>query len=184
MAADRMRSSGYRRRRARWRSQPAPPPVWPITRGGAHHVVPDSAPRVRIQKPGKDLAFTTPDQTVEVTIEADDSEGLRNLELRYTRMSGSGESFEFAEGQVPVQIHRSSATRWTATANGRWPGSASKTATRWCIARWCGTTIRRRSGCPRSPSPSTSASGWSLPAPASPCRTRTADTPSASRWSS
>jgi hypothetical protein len=53
---------------------------------------------------------------VEVTIEADDPEGLRNLELRYTRMSGSGESFEFAEGLVPVQIHRDSTTRWTATA--------------------------------------------------------------------
>ena len=81
------------------------------------NVVPDSAPRVRIQKPGRDLAFTTPNQTVEVTIEADDAEGLRNLELRFTRMSGSGESFEFAEGQVPVRIHRASATRWTATAN-------------------------------------------------------------------
>ena len=81
------------------------------------NVVPDSAPRVRIQKPGRDLAFTTPNQTVEVTIEADDPEGLRNLELRFTRMSGSGESFEFAEGQVPVQVHRASATRWTATAN-------------------------------------------------------------------
>ena len=81
-------------------------------------VVPDSAPLVRIQKPGRDLAFTTPNQTVDVTIEAEDPEGLRNLELRYTRMSGSGESFEFAEGQVPVQISRSSLTRWTATA--RW----------------------------------------------------------------
>ena len=96
------------------------------TTGAAEHsrvvlinVVPDSAPRVRIQKPGRDLAFTTPNQTVEVTIEADDPEGLRSLELRFTRMSGSGESFEFAEGQVPVQIHRASTTRWTATAN--WP---------------------------------------------------------------
>ncbi len=68
-------------------------------------VVPDAAPRVRIQKPGRDLAFTTPNQIVDVAIEADDPEGLRDLELRYTRMSGSGESFEFAEGQVPVRDH-------------------------------------------------------------------------------
>ena len=80
-------------------------------------VVPDAAPRVRIQKPGRDLAFTTPNPIVDVAIEADDPEGLRDLELRYTRMSGSGESFEFAEGQVPVRITRSSATQWTATTS-------------------------------------------------------------------
>ena len=83
------------------------------------NVVPDRAPRVRIQKPGRDLAFSTPQQAVDVTIEADDPEGLHDLELRYTRMSGSGESFEFAEGRVPVQVHRASATRWTATTT--WP---------------------------------------------------------------
>jgi len=92
-----------------------------VTTGVAEHsrlllvtVVPDSAPRVRIEKPGRDLAFTMPNQTVEVIIAADDAEGLRNLELRYTRMSGSGESFEFAEGRVPVQITRTSAGQWTA----------------------------------------------------------------------
>jgi hypothetical protein len=96
-----------------------------VTTGIAEHsrlllvtVVPDSAPRVRVEQPGRDLAFTTPNHTVEVAIAAEDTEGLRNLELRYTRLSGSGESFEFAEGRVPIEITRSGAGRWTARA--RW----------------------------------------------------------------
>ena len=81
-------------------------------------VVPDGPPRVRIVTPGRDLAFTTPHHTVDVSVEAGDAEGLRGLELRYVRMSGSGESFDFSEGRVPLQVERHAAGEWRARA--RW----------------------------------------------------------------
>jgi len=81
-------------------------------------VVPDSAPRVRIVTPGRDLAFATPDRVVDVAVEAADAEGLRDLEVRFTRMSGSGEAFDFSEGKVPLQLERSSAGEWQGRA--RW----------------------------------------------------------------
>lgn len=82
-------------------------------------VVPDGPPRVRIVTPGRDLAFTAPNHTVDVAIEAVDEEGLRALELRFVRMSGSGESFDFSEGRVPLQVERNAAGKWHARA--RWP---------------------------------------------------------------
>ncbi len=82
------------------------------------HVVPDQPPAIRIVAPGRDLAFTTPDQHVEIEIEADDAEGLRELDLRFVRLSGSGEAFTFAEGRVPIAITRTSGTAWRARA--RW----------------------------------------------------------------
>lgn len=81
-------------------------------------IVPDGPPRVRIVTPGRDLAFTTPDHAVDVAIEAEDGEGLRALELRFVRMSGAGESFDFSEGRVPLQVERSAAGEWRARA--RW----------------------------------------------------------------
>jgi len=79
-------------------------------------VVPDAAPRVRIVSPGRDLAFTTPDNAVGLAIEAADEEGLRDLELRFVRMSGAGESFDFSEGRVPLQVERPGAGDWRARA--------------------------------------------------------------------
>lgn len=85
-------------------------------------VVQDQPPTVRIVNPGKDLAFTTPAQIVEIEIEAADAERLEDLDLRFVRMSGSGESFEFNEGRVPLTISRTGATSWQARA--RWSLSA------------------------------------------------------------
>jgi len=75
-------------------------------------VVPDVAPRVRVVAPGRDLATADPRQVIAVEIEATDAEQLSGLRLAYVKMSGSGESFAFAEGQIPVVIEQVSAGEW------------------------------------------------------------------------
>lgn len=65
-------------------------------------VQPDTPPRVTIQRPGRDLMFGAPRGTVAVTITAHDDIRVAALTLRYTRISGSGETFTFQEGDVPI----------------------------------------------------------------------------------
>lgn len=77
----------------------------------------DGAPLVRISAPGKDLVVPTPDRTLDVHIDATDDVAMRTLQLNYTKVSGSGERFEFTEGTIPVQVSRSSSTQWTARAS-------------------------------------------------------------------
>lgn len=79
----------------------------------------DQPPTVRILAPGKDLAFPAPEGVVNIEIEATDAERLDELTLRFVRMSGSGESFDFEEGRVPLTITRDGGTSWKARA--RWP---------------------------------------------------------------
>ena len=79
-------------------------------------VVPDQAPRVQIADPGRDLAFGSGTAVVEVSIEAGDEEGLDGLRLVYVRMSGSGESFAFEEGQLPLEVERVDARQWRGRA--------------------------------------------------------------------
>jgi DNA-binding transcriptional regulator YdaS (Cro superfamily) len=76
----------------------------------------DGGPSVRITAPGKDLVVPTPDRTLDVRIDATDDVGLGSLELHYTKVSGSGERFEFTEGTVPVRVTRDGRTHWTASA--------------------------------------------------------------------
>ncbi len=45
---------------------------------------------------------------------ATDDFGLQSLELRYTKVSGSGEQFEFEEGALPLTIARESGRAWQA----------------------------------------------------------------------
>jgi len=77
----------------------------------------DRRPLVRIRVPARDLIFGEPRGRVPVEIEARDDLGLASLALRYTRVAGSGETFTFTEGDVPVQIRR--------TSNGDWQGHAT-----------------------------------------------------------
>jgi hypothetical protein len=79
-------------------------------------VVPDQAPRVRIVEPGKDLAFLTPSGVVDVAIEASDAERVDGVRVAYVKMSGSGESFAFAEGEAPVTLERTSPQQWRGRA--------------------------------------------------------------------
>jgi hypothetical protein len=79
-------------------------------------VTPDSAPTIRIDTPGKDLLLPNAKPVVGVGASATDDYGLASLELRYTKISGSGEQFEFQEGSIPLRIERSNSRSWKADA--------------------------------------------------------------------
>jgi hypothetical protein len=74
-------------------------------------VVPDDAPRIAIDRPEGDLTLPAA-APVSVSARALDDHGLTAAELRYTRVSGSGEQFEFADGVLPVEIERTAANDW------------------------------------------------------------------------
>jgi hypothetical protein len=75
-------------------------------------VTPDRLPAVRVEQPGSDLLLTDASRTIPVRISAADDIGLEMLELRYTKVSGTGEQFEFVEGTIPVTLARASAREW------------------------------------------------------------------------
>lgn len=79
-------------------------------------VQPDAPPVVRIEQPARDLIFPDATAQVAVAIAARDDVGLAALALRYTKVSGSGETFTFEEGEWPVRIERAAAGDWTARA--------------------------------------------------------------------
>lgn len=74
----------------------------------------DLRPVVGIRAPAKDLLFPAPSGQVPLEIEASDDVGLKSLVLRYTRVAGSGESFTFEEGELPLQIARDTTGAWRA----------------------------------------------------------------------
>jgi hypothetical protein len=78
-------------------------------------VHPDGAPAVRILAPAADLRRDVATGQVAIRIAARDDIGLRDLRLRFTKVSGSGESFTFEDGEWPVSRIRTSATEWTGT---------------------------------------------------------------------
>jgi hypothetical protein len=80
-------------------------------------VSPDRAPTIRIETPGRDLLIPDAKRVVAVGAVATDDYGLAMLELRYTRISGSGEQFEFTEGIVPLNIARPNDRSWKAGAD-------------------------------------------------------------------
>ena len=49
-------------------------------------------------------------------VQATDDFGIRSLHLRYTKVSGSGEQFEFSEGEIPLAIDRVSPRDWRGAA--------------------------------------------------------------------
>jgi hypothetical protein len=79
-------------------------------------VTPDRAPVIRIDRPGKDLLVSDTRLAVPVRTSATDDFGLEALELRYTRVTGSGEQFEFEEGSIPLDVQRQSNREWKAQA--------------------------------------------------------------------
>lgn len=82
-------------------------------------VIPDAPPRVKITAPGRDTYLRDGHATLDVAIDAADDIGLANLTLKYTKVSGSGERFTFAEGNVPLRVTRTDARTWTARVS--WP---------------------------------------------------------------
>ena len=82
-------------------------------------VTPDQRPLVRVTAPGRDLRLPAADGPLALVVDASDDHAVSALELRWVRMSGSGESFTFGEGRVPI----TDVTRDGATIRGRvsWP---------------------------------------------------------------
>lgn len=80
---------------------------------------PDAAPGVKITKPGKDMVVDSNIRALPVVVEASDDIGLHSLTLLYTVVSGSGEQFEFTEGEAPLRIERLSSRAWHAQATLR-----------------------------------------------------------------
>jgi hypothetical protein len=79
-------------------------------------VVPDRAPSIRITAPAKDLLLPDAKRTVAVEASAMDDFGLHSLELRYTKVSGTGEQFEFHEGSIPLSLSPQNDRVWNARA--------------------------------------------------------------------
>ena len=79
-------------------------------------VTPDRAPSILIKAPGKDLLVPDSRPTIPITTTANDDFGLRALELRFTKVSGSGEQFEFEEGTLPLDLTKGSSRAWEGKA--------------------------------------------------------------------
>ena len=85
----------------------------------ADHRVPDRTPVVRIERPARDLLLPDARSSVEVAGSVADDIAIRALTLRYTKVSGSGEQFEFEEGELPLDIVKKSAQQWQARGRFR-----------------------------------------------------------------
>ncbi len=79
-------------------------------------VVPDALPAIRIVSPGRDLVFAGGNPRLVFEAHGQDDFGLTSMGLRFTKVSGSGEQFEFNEGEIPLTIERASAVDWKGTA--------------------------------------------------------------------
>ncbi|CAN5692397.1 hypothetical protein BH18ACI5_BH18ACI5_23750 [soil metagenome] len=79
-------------------------------------VTPDRLPTVRVERPGSDLLLADASRTIPLRVTAADDLGLQILELRYTKVSGTGEQFEFVEGTIPITLDRVSAREWRGDA--------------------------------------------------------------------
>jgi len=79
-------------------------------------VVPDRAPDVRIVTPARDLRVPNASATLDIAATAQDDLALASMEIRYTRISGAGEQFQFQEGTLTAAIDRASAVDWRASA--------------------------------------------------------------------
>ena len=80
-------------------------------------VAPDSLPAVRIAAPGRDLVYAGGNPRIAFEAHATDDFGLRALALRYTIVSGSGEQFEFKDGEIPLAVTPRDARDWQGTAS-------------------------------------------------------------------
>ncbi len=84
------------------------------------HVESDKRPVVSIERPGRDLIFSSAEGTVSVVIKAEDDLNVSSISLRYIRISGGGETFTFQEGEIhltPVSNPDSKSRQATVTLN-------------------------------------------------------------------
>jgi hypothetical protein len=80
-------------------------------------VVPDALPAVRLTAPGRDLVYSGGNARIAFDARATDDFGLRSLVLRYTKVTGSGENYEFQDGEIPLAVTAVSARDWKGTAS-------------------------------------------------------------------
>jgi hypothetical protein len=80
-------------------------------------VSPDALPSVRFMAPGRDLVYSGGNPRIAFDAHATDDFGLRSMALRYTKVTGSGENFEFQEGEIPLTVKPASARDWSGTAS-------------------------------------------------------------------
>jgi hypothetical protein len=85
-------------------------PLVPVT------VTPDRAPAITVDAPGRDLLLPASVDGIPVSASATDDFGLESLEIRYTKVSGTGEQFEFEEGTLPLALSRSTEREWQGRA--------------------------------------------------------------------
>jgi hypothetical protein len=64
----------------------------------------DERPSVVIEQPGRDLIMPTASGQVAIAVSARDDLAVASLSVRYTRISGGGETFTFEEGELPVDV--------------------------------------------------------------------------------
>ncbi|MBZ5557274.1 MAG: DUF4175 domain-containing protein [Acidobacteriia bacterium] len=83
-------------------------------------VSPDALPAVKLTAPGRDLRYAAGNPSItNIAIEAraTDDFGLKSLALRYTKVSGSGEQFDFQEGELPLRVTQASGRDWTGSVS-------------------------------------------------------------------
>jgi hypothetical protein len=99
------------------------------TDAGSRRIIPivvsaDALPAVRVTVPGRDLVYPLADRRVEFDVRATDDFGLRSMRLEYTKVSGSGEQFEFQEGQIPLTVVKAGDREWRGSATQTLAGLA------------------------------------------------------------
>src|SRR5262245_40285086 len=80
-------------------------------------VTPDALPAVRLTAPGRDLVYGGGNPSIRFDARATDDFGLSALTLRYTKVSGSGEQFEFKDGEILRAVAKDGDRAWTGTAS-------------------------------------------------------------------
>jgi hypothetical protein len=80
-------------------------------------VIPDALPAPTITAPGRDLVYGGGNPRIAFEAHATDDFGLRSLSLQFTKASGSGEQFDFKEGEIPLSIARDGTRAWRGSAS-------------------------------------------------------------------
>ncbi len=93
-----------------------------ITDDGARRTIPivvspDVLPVVRLTAPGRDLVYAGGNPRIVFDARATDDFGLRSLALHYTRVTGSGENFQFQDGAIPLTLQPANARDWAGRAS-------------------------------------------------------------------
>jgi hypothetical protein len=80
-------------------------------------VRPDALPAATITVPGRDLVYAGGNPRITFDARATDDFGLRALTLRFTKVSGSGENFEFKDGEIPLSLVQDNPRQWRGSAS-------------------------------------------------------------------